>query len=316
MTQKPILTVTLNPALDISTEAPEVTPEVKLRCAAPSFDPGGGGINISRAIAIMDGQSRPLVALGGHTGLRMARMLADLGLDPITLPAPGETRQSVAVTDASNNQQYRFTMPGPAWSDSFVTRSLDAIAENAPADGFIVLSGSNPPGVPHDYAASLAKRLSGSAAHLFADTSGPALSELAGGGYNIALLRMDRHEAETLAARPLPARADTAAFARSLVKAGAAQSVIVARGSDGNIIATEDAAWHAEAAKVEIVSKVGAGDSFLAGFTLACARGMNTQDALGLAAAMASAACMTQATALCRRADVEKLFSERVITQL
>ena len=90
----------------------------------------------------------------------------------------------------------------------------------------------------------------------------------------------------------------------------------MARGSDGNIIATPQGAWHAEAARVQVISKVGAGDSFLAGFTLGLARGMMVPDALGLGAAMASATCMTPATELCRRADVDRLFAARVVTAL
>ena len=132
----------------------------------------------------------------------------------------------------------------------------------------------------------------------------------------IAVLRMDDAEAEGLAGRPLPARKDTADFASSLVQAGAAQSVIVARGADGNIVACPEGRWHAEAPPVPVISKVGAGDSFVAGYTLAVARGMAVADALALAAAAAAAACMTPATDLCRPEDVERLYAERVVTPI
>ncbi|WBU55867.1 1-phosphofructokinase family hexose kinase [Paracoccus sediminicola] len=314
--QAPILTVTLNPALDLSTGADHVRPDVKLRCDAPQVDPGGGGINISRAIAAMGGTSRPLVALGGHTGERMDEMLRAAGLDPIRLDAPGETRQSLVATDRASGLQYRFMMPGPEWDADLVSISFDRIAEHAAQGGYVVLSGSNPPGVPDDYAAQLAQHLRDTGAHLFVDTSGNALKAVSSGGHGVALLRMDRHEAETLAGRPLPERSDTAAFAAALIETGSARSVIVARGSDGNIIVTAEGAWHAEAAPVKIVSKVGAGDSFVAGFTLATARGMPPPDALGLGAAMASATCMTPATRLCRAEDVDRLFGKRIVTRL
>ena len=316
MTQAPILTVTLNPALDISTGADKVRPDVKLRCDAPSFDPGGGGINVSRAIAIMGGQSTACVALGGTVGHRIAGMLEAAGVTLQQMQAPGETRQSVAVTDRDSGLQYRFVMPGPAWGDAHVGQSIAHILQTAQAGGLVVLSGSNPPGVPADYAALLAPRLSQRGAGLIVDTSGPALRAVAGGGHDVTLLRMDAEEAEDLAGTPLPERADTARFAASLVQAGAAKAVIVARGGDGNIIADGGSAWHAEAAKVEVVSKVGAGDSFLAGFTLGHARGLPAHEALGLGAAMASAACMTPATELCRRKDVDRLFDARVLTRL
>ena len=317
MDQAPILTITLNPALDISTGAARVIPDVKLRCEAPSFDPGGGGINVSRAIRNMGGHSTALVALGGSTGQRMAQMLEEAGISVLVLPAPGETRQSLTADDRAARQQYRFVMPGPEWSDVDVTRTLELAAETAPRGGLVVLSGSNPPGVPSSFAALLAERLQGHGTRLIVDTSGEALASVAAArDRRVEILRMDDEEAEGLAGMPLPYRADTAAFAASLVASGAARGVIVARGRDGNIIATDDGIWHAEAARVPVISKVGAGDSFLAGFTLAYARGWPVADALGLAAAAASATVQTPATELCRPEDVERLFAARMITEM
>ena len=316
MTQSPILTVTLNPALDVSTGADHVEPDVKLRCDVPVTDPGGGGINVSRAIAVMDGESTAFVALGGTTGRHMAEMLEAASLTWREMRAPGETRQSLSVMDRDSGLQYRFVMPGPEWASGDVGKSIAHILQAAEPGGLVVLSGSNPPGVPADYAALLAAKLATRDAGLIVDTSGAALRAVASGQHGFALLRMDREEAEGLAGTPLPERADTARFAASLVAAQAAKAVIVARGGDGNIIVTPNGAWHAEAAKVKVLSKVGAGDSFVAGFTLGLARGLPAHDALGLGAAMASATCMTPATELCRRADVDRLFAARVVTPL
>lgn len=317
MEQAPILTITLNPALDITTSASRVLPEVKLRCAIPRYDPGGGGLNVSRAIRLMDGHSEALVALGGATGQKLARLMQETGITLLSLPAPGETRQSLTVNDEAMSQQFRFVLPGPDWSEGAVETALAAAAQAARIDGIVVLSGSNPPGVPAGFAAMLANRLQGGGARLVVDTSGPALAAVAAGtDRRVEILRMDDEEAEGLAGRPLHYRADTAAFAARLVASGAARGVIVARGRDGNIIATPDGIWHAEAARVPVVSKVGAGDSFLAGFTLGYARGWPVADALGLAAAAASATVQTPATELCRTEDVEQLFAARVVTRM
>ncbi|KGJ03631.1 sugar kinase [Paracoccus halophilus] len=317
MEQAPILTITLNPALDISTSVARVVPDEKLRCSEPSFDPGGGGTNVSRAIRAMGGTSRALVALGGAAGQRMADMLARIGISVIRLPAPGETRQSLTADDETTRQQYRFVMPGPEWCEDDVARALNAATDAAEHNCMVVLSGSNPPGVPARFAAMLAERLQGSGARLIVDTSGEALATVARAtDRRTDILRMDDAEAEALAGRPLPYRADTAAFAASLVASGAARGVIVARGRDGNIIATDEGIWHAEAARVPVRSKVGAGDSFLAGFTLGYARGWPVADALGLAGAAASATVQTPATELCRGEDVERLFAARVVTRM
>lgn len=316
MNQLPILTVTLNPALDLSTAADEVRPDQKLRCDKPLVDPGGGGINVSRAIKIIGGQCTAMVALGGATGTRIAAMLKADGLSVIRLTAPGETRQSLAVTDRATGSQYRFVMPGPEWHKAHVSDMMAAIAEAARAGGWVVVSGSNPPGVAPGFEQMLTVGLKDGRAKLLVDTSGDALRALAGSSTPVDVLRMDSHEAEDLAGRALPLRSDSAAFATGLVRDGAAKSVIVARGADGSVIAGEDGAWHAEAAKVPVVSAVGAGDSFVAGFVLAVSRGQPVEEALALGAAAASAAVMTPATDLCHGHDVERLYAERVVTRL
>lgn len=316
MDQAPILTVTLNPALDLSTAADEVRPDLKLRCDKPVVDPGGGGINVSRAIKIIGGQSTAMVALGGATGTRMAEMLKADGLAVVRLTAPGETRQSLAVTDRASGGQYRFILPGPEWHKTHVADMMAAIAEHARAGGWVVVSGSNPPGVAPGFEQMLTVRLKDGRAKLLVDTSGDALRALAGSSIPVDVLRMDSHEAEGLAGRPLPLRADSAGFAAGLVRDGAAKAVIVARGADGSVIAGPDGAWHAEAARVNVVSAVGAGDSFVAGFVLAMARDWPVDQALALGAAAASAAVMTPATELCHPIDVERFYSGRVVTRL
>lgn len=316
MSQLPILTVTLNPALDLSTAADEVRPDQKLRCDKAVVDPGGGGINVSRAIKIMGGQSTAMVALGGATGTRIAEMLKADGLSVIRLTAPGETRQSLAVRDRATDSQYRFVMPGPEWHKAHVSDMMAAIGEAARAGGWVVVSGSNPPGVAPGFEQMLTVRLKGGNARLLVDTSGDALLALAGSSTPVDVLRMDSHEAEGLAGRPLPLRGDSAAFAAGLVQNGAAKSVIVARGADGSVIAGADGAWHAEAARVPVVSAVGAGDSFVAGFVLAISRAQPVEEALALGAAAASAAVMTPATELCHAEQVKRLYAERVVTKL
>ena len=154
-----ILTITLNPALDISTTADKVVPGPKLRCDPPSYDPGGGGINVSRAIKILGGDSIAFVALGGSTGQRLAALLTAEGISFSTFEVSSETRQSVAITDRATALQYRFVMPGPEWSSEHVDSALAAISDQLGGSDIVVLSGSNPPGVPADFAARLSSRL-------------------------------------------------------------------------------------------------------------------------------------------------------------
>lgn len=312
----PILTITLNPTVDFATAADNVVPELKLRCDRASVDPGGGGINVSRAIQILGGHSTAFVAVGGQVGDKLVHLLAEAGIGLAPFPAPDETRQSFSVTDRASGQQFRFVMPGPDWTPKHVDLALARIARAAPSGGIVVLSGSQPPGVPEDFPARLAARIARTGARLVVDTSGKALHELAERPKKPAfILRMDGEEAEDLAGHPLPERADSADFAQSLVRRGVAQMVIVARGAEGNILATTDARWHATAPKVPVVSKVGAGDSFVAALVLAFARGLPPEDALVQGAAAAAAAVMTEATALCTRADQKRLTRQVVLSR-
>jgi 6-phosphofructokinase 2 len=173
-----ILTVTLNPTVDLSTAAPDVVPGLKLRCSAPQVDPGGGGINVSRAIKLLGGRSTALVAIGGASGARLLELLTQEGIATIGFQGPGETRLSLSVTDAGTGDQYRFVLPGPDWTERDVARALDTLDQATGSDTLVVLSGSQPPGVAKNFPAILAEHVSERAARLIVDTSGPALFNL------------------------------------------------------------------------------------------------------------------------------------------
>jgi 6-phosphofructokinase 2 len=312
-----ILTVTLNPTVDFATTAPKVEPGPKLRCTEPEIDPGGGGINVSRAIQLLGGQSTGMVAIGGTTGAQLLELLAVEGVATVAIQGPGETRQSVSVTDESTGLQYRFVMPGPTWKKKDVARALAAIDRAAGDGAFVVLSGSQPPGVAKDFPAILSQHVAGKHARLIVDTSGPALFHLVGTPHEaLYVLRMDGEEAEELAGRPLPSRRDTADFAEELVGKRVAEIVIVARGADGSVLSSAEGSWHTVSPPVKVVSAVGAGDSFVGAFTLALSRGQAPGDCLRWGVAAAAAAVTTEATRLFTRKDVEAMFQRCVLTKL
>ncbi len=312
-----ILTITLNPTVDYATTAPEVVAGPKLRCTEPQIDPGGGGINVSRAIRLLGGQSTALIAIGGATGAHLLQLLALEGVATVAFQGPGETRQSVTVNEDGSGDQYRFVMPGPAWAEEDVPRALNTVEQATGEGTYVVLSGSQPPGVAKEFPSILAGHIAGHGARIIVDTSGPALFDLVEKPREaIHALRMNGEECEELAGAPHPTAADTAGFARRLVDRGVARTVIVARGADGSVMATPDGAWHCPGPEVRIVSKVGAGDSFVGAFTLALAREWSATDALRFGVAAAAAACATEATRLCDRAMTESLLEHATVTPL
>lgn len=303
-----ILTVTLNPALDLSTATDRVVAGPKLRCEAPVIEPGGGGVNVARAIRALGGAARAFVALGGRTGEMLRALAEDGGLEVEPFAVPGETRQSLAVTERASGGQFRFVLPGPAWDAGLAARARGAIAAAAGQGALVVLSGSQPPGVPEDFPVALAAGLAGRAAQLLVDTSGAPLRRLAAGGAGLAALRIDEAEAEEIAGRPLATRAESLELAAALVARGTARIVVLARGEEGSVLAAEGLRLACVPPRVPVASKVGAGDSFTAAFALALAQGLPAERALAHGTAAAAAAVMTPATGLCRREDFERLL--------
>lgn len=315
--QHPILTLTLNPTLDMSTDADHVVTGDKLRCDAPTLDPGGGGTNVARAIRILGGEATALVALAGFRGQQVADLLAREQVPHVGFSLPGETRLSLAVGDRAAGTQYRFVMPGPEWTEEILTACLTEITTRIIPGMFVVLSGSMPPGVTPDIVARLLRNVNAQGGQVLIDTSGPALTTAAQGGMSSALvLRLDQVESETLAGRALTTPAEAAAFARGLVDAGAAQQLVLGRGADGSVLITKDGAWHATGPDVRVRSKVGAGDSFLGAYTLALSRDLSPVQALCHGVAAASAAVMSAATALCTHSDAQALLPQISVTRL
>lgn len=313
MTQ--ILTVTLNPALDIAASAPRVVPGIKLRCTSETREPGGGGVNVARAISQLGGHARAVVALAGPNGMALETLLKGRNLDLIRVEAPSETRHSFAVTDEQSGEQYRFVMAGPDWTEAHLTTVLQTIQTEAPDDALVVFSGSMPPGAPVGFLPRACEALG--TRRVIIDTSGAHLTHQASGPAPTPhVLRMDSHEAMTLSGKPLSTRDESVAYAEVLRRKGAGRIVIIARGKDGSVMACPNGHWHVNAANQRVVSAIGAGDSFVGGFTLALSRGDDPQEALRHGAAAASAACLSEGTQLCLPEDFETLLPQTKLTRI
>jgi len=304
-----ILTITLNPALDSAADVEQVVPDLKLRCENPSLEAGGGGVNVSRAITLLGGESLAFVALGGATGNMMAELLNEAGVNLQRFNGPGMTRQSTAILETSTGRQFRFGQPGPVWQAEDAARAMAEIEALLQADMLVVATGSLPPGVRDDFYVELGRRIKAAGAEMIVDTSGAAQKAILAAGHGLVkVLRMDRHESELLAGEPLETPQAAARFAQGIAAQGLAELVIMARGADGSIFASAKGCFHCVSPKGDVVSKVGAGDSFVGGLTLGLARGLSLEDAGMLATATAAAAVMTPGSQLCEPTTVARLL--------
>lgn len=306
MAQAPrIVTLTPNPALDLSTTVDRVEPVRKLRCDAPRFDPGGGGINVARVLSRLGRQVRAVYPAGGPAGARLTALLAAEGIGEGAIPILGETRESFTVTDRGDGAEYRFVLPGPQLLTAEWQSCLDAVFSQAEAGGVLVVSGSLPPGLAPGELAALAARARAAGLRLAADSSGPALETLLKQG--VWLVKPSLRELSELLGRPLDSRARQLAACRELIAAGSAGIVALSLGQEGALLVTADQALAARALAVRTVSTVGAGDSFLAGLLWGLTEGLQPPEALRQAMAAGASALLSPGTGLSRVEDMRRL---------
>jgi 6-phosphofructokinase 2 len=301
-----IWTITMNPAVDKSSAVNNVVAERKLRCEPPRYEPGGGGINVSRAIAKLGGESLAFYLAGGAAGQMMDNLLQGEGILYESVPVRSRTRENLIIYENSTGQQYRFGMPGPEIHQEECEGVLERLGGCEPKPAFVVASGSLPPGVPVDFYARIAGVVRESGAKLVVDTSGEALARAVEAG--VFLIKPNIREMESLAGKSLENEAEQEEWATKIVRQGGSEIVLISLGAAGALATWKDGWERVRAPTVPIKSKVGAGDSTVAGVVLGLARGLSVLDAIRFGVAAGAAAVMTPGTELCRREDTEDLY--------
>lgn len=300
-----IMTLTLNPTIDKSTAVDSVASEIKLRCDAPEFHPGGGGLNVSRAIKKLGGDSTAVFTSGGTVGQMLEALLEEEGITQQPVPVQGLTRENLTVFEKTTRKQYRFGMPGPHLSEAEWQQAVDLTAQSPVA--YLVASGSLPPGVPVDFYAQLAEANRNTPTRVIVDTSGEPLHELRGTG--VFMIKPNLAELEKLSEQTFESEDQMLDAARGLAREQLAEVLVISLGSAGAAMVTADETVLLRPPVVPIKSKVGAGDSMVGGIVLALSRGSDLLDAVKYGIAAGSAAVMTPGTELCRKEDTERIYA-------
>jgi 6-phosphofructokinase 2 len=303
-----IVTLTPNPAIDISTSVDEVVPIRKLRCAQARRDPGGGGINVARVVRRLGTAVAAIYPAGGVTGELLRQLVEREGVRSLAIGAVNETREDFTVREQKSGEQYRFVLPGLPLSESEWRACLDALESMEPMPAFIVCSGSLPPGVPDDFYARVARLAKARGSKLALDTSGKPLARALEEGVHV--VKPNLRELREFANMPHADEQASLEAARRLIESGGAEIVALTLAEHGARLVTRDGAVRAEVPDVKAVSTVGAGDSFLGGLVWALANGRTDLEAFRWAVAAGTAAVLNPGTELCHAEDVVRLFEQ------
>lgn len=303
-----VITVTMNPSIDISSSVDRVMPTRKLRCKSERRDPGGGGINVARVVKRLGVDVQAIYPAGGSPGVLLRRLLDQEGIAGNAIGISGDTREDLTILDESSGEQFRFVFPGPAMGAEELSRVMDAVAASNPPPEFIVASGSLPPGAPVDLFAALARIARQLGSRFVLDTSGPALKRAL--DERIYLIKPSLRELSELVGKRLATEDEWRNAAVELVGSGKADVVALTLGERGALLATHDGAFRAPGLALKVASVVGAGDCFLGGMVSSLARGNPLLEAFRLGVAAGSAAVQMPGTALCEKKDVDLLLEK------
>ncbi|MGW5531570.1 1-phosphofructokinase [Streptomyces xanthochromogenes] len=280
-----ILTVTPNPSLDRTYEVPGLQRGEVLRATGERVDPGGKGVNVSRAVAAAGHRTVAVMPLGGAPGALVAELLGGQGIEVAPVPVAGHTRSNISVAEPDGTLT-KINAPGPELSAAESELLLDTVREHSGRADWIACCGSLPRGLAPQWYADLVTRAHAAGAKVALDTSGPSL---------IAALRerpdVVKPNAEELAqavGRPLATIGDAVKAAEDVRELGAG-AVLASLGADGQLLVTASGTYFASAPVATVRSNVGAGDASLAGFLAAGGEGPRA-----LAAAVAHGAAAVQ----------------------
>ncbi|MFL6112459.1 MAG: 1-phosphofructokinase family hexose kinase [Catenulispora sp.] len=309
-----IVTVTLNPALDITYSVPELRTGATHRPRV-SAQAGGKGVNVARTLHALGRETVAILPLGGFDGAAVCAELKASGVPHHAIPIGGATRRTVTVveTGSAGGSATAFNESGPEitgaeWAE--IRAAVCSVLESAVSASVLVLSGKLPPGLPDDAYADLIMLADGFGVPAILDTEGPAL--LAGLAARPAIVKPNAQE--LFDATGL---SDAAQAVAELLRRGA-RAVVRSNGPDGltasisaesafarpprtvaddstgvGDAATPAGTWTARPPRIPNGNPTGAGDAAVAALAVGLADGASWPDMLADAAALSAATVRT-----------------------
>ncbi len=301
-----IVTLTMNPALDKSTSFDNLVPEKKIRCSQLILEAGGGGINVSKAISKLGGDSIAVFTSGGTNGKTIESLLSALYIPFVPVPINENSRENFSAAESSTNAQYRFVMPGPVMEPEEIERCLQLLTDMDPRPSILVASGSLPEGVPDNFFARLAAFCRAHQIKLIVDTSGEPLKQALEEG--VFLAKPNLAELSSLVGAESLELSEVDDAALQFINAGHCEVMVVSLGAAGALLVTKDWVEQIVPPTVKKLSTIGAGDSMVAGMAWKLDAGSSYSDMCRFGVACGTAATMNPGTQLFHVDDVNRLY--------
>jgi 1-phosphofructokinase len=296
-----IVTLTPNPSIDRTIAVPSLEHGEVNRATSSRIDPGGKGVNVSRALSANGTETVAVMPMGGPEGHLMAELLDVAGVRHHGVSVDGTLRMNVAVVEPDGTTT-KVNEPGPRFGAAETEALLAAVEAYAAGSGWVVGCGSLPPGAPESLLADLVTRLRAKGCKVAIDSSGaPMVPAVAA---RPDLIKPNHEELEELVGRSLPTLGDVIDAARGLVDDGI-PTVVVSLGGDGAVLVDADTVVHAIATISNPLSTVGAGDCLLAGVLHVLAAGGDGTAALASGVRWGAAAVTLPGSEVPGPADLE-----------
>jgi 6-phosphofructokinase 2 len=302
-----IYTLTLNPALDRTVIVKNIKFDDLNRITGETRHAGGKGIDVSRAIKLLGGNSVALGFLGGFDGLELEGRLINEGITCDFIRIAHETRTNIVIHDEDSGKQMLFSAPGPQVQPQDVAAIYNKLSNLNPPPSFVIMSGSLPRGITPNIYAQLIKVVKGLGGKAVLDADGEPLR--LGVEERPFLIKPNIYELGRLVGKELEDIKDIVAEAKELNKRGV-EVVVVSMGPRGLIVVSRGLSVHCKTPDVKVVNSVGAGDSTVGGLVFGLAQGKSLREAAVAATAAGTGAIICPGSGLCRREDVEKFLGQ------
>jgi 6-phosphofructokinase 2 len=300
-----IITITFNPALDKSVWIPSLVPYKKIRCSKTAYGPGGGGINVARAIKKLGGNATAVYLAGGSAGQKITALLAKESIQSMVTQTEACTRENLIIHDDDTGKQYLFDMQAEQINQGELEEFLQQV-QQLPDVKYMVVSGSLPPGVPDDIFIRLASIAKQKSAKLVVDTSGEPLKNAIKAG--VHLIKPNLRELGLLVGKEKLTIETAEWAARELINKNSCEVIVVSMGGMGALVVTEKSVINIMPPPSDVKSTVGAGDSLVAGTVLSLSENKSLAEAVQYGVACGTAATMQAGTELCAKEEADQIY--------